>query len=166
MTWTGRSRTDTEATKRRLPLIVLGLGTGSTRVRDTRGDGHASRRRAETGRASHAVLGIQPADVTPEIARELGVKEARGVLVYAIEPGGPAASAGIQPGDVITAVAGNRVDNVEAFLGELRHHRPGDSVAVQLLPRRAEPPGDRQAQRPSMNGIEPVPPIADARTRV
>jgi serine protease DegQ len=87
----------------------------------------------KTGRASHAFLGIQPADVTPEIARELGVKEARGVLVYAIEPGGPAASVGIQPGDVITAIAGRRVDNVEAFLGELRHHRPGDSVAVQLL---------------------------------
>lgn len=87
----------------------------------------------KTGRASHAFLGIQPADVTPEIARELGVKDARGVLVYAIEQGGPAASAGVQPGDVITAIAGTRVDSVEAFLGELRQHRPGDSVEVRVL---------------------------------
>jgi S1-C subfamily serine protease len=87
----------------------------------------------KSGRASHAFLGIQPADVTPEIARELGVKDARGVLVYAIQRGGPAASAGIRPGDVITAIAGTRVDGVEAFLGELRQHRPGDSVEVQVL---------------------------------
>ena len=56
------------------------------------------------GRATHSYLGIQPDQVTREVAAELGLDEASGVVVLAAIDGGPAAKAGLRPGDVIVAI--------------------------------------------------------------
>jgi serine protease DegQ len=87
----------------------------------------------KTGHASHAFLGIQPGDLTPEIASELGVSATSGVVVLSVVSGGPAAKAGIQPGDVITAVNGKPVASVEDFLAILRNQSPGQAVTVTYL---------------------------------
>jgi serine protease DegQ len=86
----------------------------------------------EHGRARHAYLGLQPAELTPDIARELHVSGG-GVLVYALAPGGPAAKAGIRPGDVLTAIGGQKITSVEALFAELRRHDPGDGVRISYL---------------------------------
>jgi serine protease DegQ len=85
------------------------------------------------GRARHAFLGIQPGELTPEIAQQLGVRQSSGVVVLEAVAGGPAEKAGIRPGDVITALDGRQVATVEEFLAALRPHRPGDSVTVTFL---------------------------------
>jgi len=54
--------------------------------------------------SSHKTLGIVVQNLTPEIARELGVKRDAGIVVTQVEPGSPAANAGIQTGDVIQQV--------------------------------------------------------------
>src|SRR4051794_25850468 len=59
-----------------------------------------------TGTARHAYIGIQPATLTPEIARLLGTDATSGVVVMQVETPSPAAEAGIQPGDIITAFNG------------------------------------------------------------
>jgi serine protease DegQ len=87
----------------------------------------------KTGHASHAFLGIQPGDLTPEIASELGVSATGGVVVLSLVGGGPAAKAGMQPGDVITAVDGHPVSDVEDFLAVLRDDHPGQTVTVSFL---------------------------------
>lgn len=87
----------------------------------------------KTGHVEHAFIGIQPAPLTPELAQKLGVGEAAGVLVYAVTPGGPAARAGIAPGDLLVAVAGRPLAAVEDLLGELRHQRPGRTVTLELI---------------------------------
>ena len=87
----------------------------------------------KTGQASHAFIGIQPGDLTPEIASELGVSATSGVVVLSVVANGPAAKAGIQPGDVITAVDGHAVSDVEDFLATLRTDHPGQTVTVSFL---------------------------------
>ena len=56
-----------------------------------------------TGRARHAFTGIRPAPITREIAEQLKLPSTDGVIVAAVVPGGPAAQAGVQPGDLILA---------------------------------------------------------------
>jgi S1-C subfamily serine protease len=86
----------------------------------------------EHGRVRHAYLGLQPAALTSEVARELHVTDG-GVLVYAVAPDGPAAKAGIRPGDVLTAVGTQKVTNVEELFAALRQHGPGKAVAISYL---------------------------------
>ena len=83
----------------------------------------------EHGRARHAYLGLQPGVLTPQIAGRLGVAE-NGVVVYAVTPDGPAGSADVRPGDVLTAVAGQKVGTVEELFAALAHHQPGDTVTI------------------------------------
>jgi len=86
-----------------------------------------------SGRAQHAFVGIQPGELTPEIAQQLGVSQSQGVVVLDVVTGGPADKAGMRPGDVITALDGKPVATVEDFLAALRPHRPGDTVTVTFL---------------------------------
>ncbi|HZD01570.1 MAG TPA: trypsin-like peptidase domain-containing protein [Actinomycetes bacterium] len=85
------------------------------------------------GRARHAFIGIQPGELTPEIARQLGLRATSGVLVLDVVRGGPADKAGIRPGDVLTALDGEQVATVEDFLAALRPHHPDDTVTVTYL---------------------------------
>ena len=70
-------------------------------------------------------LGLSVQDVTPEVARELGLARPRGVVVRGVRDDGPAASAGIRPGDVIVAIDRHPVGNVEEMKRALERHRAG-----------------------------------------
>jgi serine protease DegQ len=85
----------------------------------------------QNGRVRHAYLGLQPAALTPEIARERQVTG--GVLVVALAPDGPAANAGIRPGDVLTAVGTQKITSVEELFAALRQHDPGERVAISYV---------------------------------
>ena len=87
----------------------------------------------EDGTAEHAYIGVRPATLTPQLAQELDVEADHGVVILAVEEGGPAAQAGIEPGDVVTAVDGGRVETVEDLLAALREHRPGDQVTLTVV---------------------------------
>ena len=54
--------------------------------------------------ASHGHLGISVEPLTPELAKQLGLRNGQGVVVADVDPTGPAAEAGVQPGDVILEV--------------------------------------------------------------
>ena len=49
-----------------------------------------------------------------------------------VNPGGPGAKAGIEGGDVITAVDGARVHSGEELIVKIRAHRPGDRLALTV----------------------------------
>jgi S1-C subfamily serine protease len=87
----------------------------------------------DDGKVTHPYLGVVVGRLTPQIAQALGTGTERGVLVRDVAAGDPAAKAGIRPGDVITALAGEQVPTVEAFLGALRGVEPGQNVALSLL---------------------------------
>jgi S1-C subfamily serine protease len=63
---------------------------------------------------------------------ELGSLQGGGALIVGVTKGGPAAKAGLKPGDVILSVDGRPVQSVDDVSVALAQHRPGDRVAVKV----------------------------------
>jgi len=78
-----------------------------------------------TGQAVHASLGVNARTVTD------GARD--GALVVNVEPGSPAAAAGIQEQDVVIAVDGEAVGSSEELAVAVDAHAPGDSVTVEVV---------------------------------
>jgi serine protease Do len=85
------------------------------------------------GVATHPFLGVSLGRVTPQIRDRLGVAADQGALVLAVTPDGPAASAGLSPGDVVTSFGDRDVAGVEDLLAALRGAEPGDEVPVGVV---------------------------------
>jgi len=87
------------------------------------------------GRVRRAILGVSISDMRPEDAQAAGLKEIRGALVGGGTPGqaSPAEQAGIEPGDVIIAIDGTPVDRVAQLQRIIRLHKPGETVAVDVM---------------------------------
>ncbi len=60
-------------------------------------------------------LGLNVQELTPELAKSLGIKETEGVLVAGVEPGSPAFEAGLRQGDVIAEVNRQPVTNLAEY---------------------------------------------------
>jgi serine protease DegQ len=86
-----------------------------------------------TGHARHAYLGIQPGDITAQVAQQFHLNTQSGALVLAVGSNGPAAAAGIKAGDVITKIGSTPVQTVTDLLAALRSHQPNSKVAVTVL---------------------------------
>ncbi|MBW0129577.1 S1C family serine protease [Pseudonocardia oceani] len=85
------------------------------------------------GVAVHPYLGVRLAPLTPELREGLGVAAEGGALVTAVAQGGPAATAGVEPGDVIVELAGTAITSIEDVLGTLRDTEPGREVGVSVV---------------------------------
>ena len=72
-------------------------------------------------------LGVQVQPVTAGIAESLGLKNAAGALVDEAQPDTPAAKAGIQAGDVITAVNGTAIKDSRSLAREISAMAPGST---------------------------------------
>jgi serine protease DegQ len=107
--------------------VSLGFAIPATTVVDIVGQ------LLKNGRASHAYFGITPSAITPQIAGQLGLDRATGVVVLSTESGGPADKAGIRPGDVLVKMDARDLEGMEDFLDELRRHKAGDQVQVTLV---------------------------------
>ena len=81
---------------------------------------------------SHKSLGITVQNLTPEIAKGLGLKKDTGVVVTRVEPGSPAADAGIQAGDVVQEVNRKAVKNVEDFVQKVDKAKGQDNVLLLI----------------------------------
>ncbi|MGH7996488.1 MAG: trypsin-like peptidase domain-containing protein [Opitutaceae bacterium] len=78
-------------------------------------------------------LGVSVYPVTPEVARSLGLRRAAGGLVAQVIPGSAAGKAGVRAGDVITAIAGHRIESNTDLRNAIGFLRVGDEVAIDLL---------------------------------
>jgi S1-C subfamily serine protease len=84
----------------------------------------------KSGVATHPVLGIIPTDISPEIATRFGLPTQSGALVIEVAPGGPAAKAGLQPGDIITEFDAQKIASVTDLLAAVRKKEPGEQADV------------------------------------
>jgi S1-C subfamily serine protease len=89
------------------------------------------------GRVRRAALGLsgQKEALPRRIARAHGLAQESGVLVAALQPGGAAARARIEPGDLILALDGQPITGVDALLRWLTGERVGEAVEALLLRR-------------------------------
>jgi serine protease Do len=108
----------------------------------------------DKGFVTRGWMGVQIQPVTPEIADSLGMKKAEGALVAEPQAGSPAAKAGIEAGDVITALNGTAVKDSRDLARRISVMAPGSSVKFDVLHKGAtksitlalgEMPRDRQA---------------------
>jgi serine protease Do len=108
----------------------------------------------DKGYITRGWLGVQVQPVTADIADSLGMKQARGAMVDNPQDGSPAAKAGIEAGDVITAVNGTAVKDSRDLARNISMMAPGSSVKLDILHKGeaktltvalGEMPNDRQA---------------------
>jgi serine protease Do len=87
----------------------------------------------DKGSVSRGWIGVQIQPVTPDIADSLGLKKAEGALVAEPQANGPAANAGIESGDIITAVNGDTVKDARELARTIGGLAPGASVKLNVL---------------------------------
>jgi membrane-associated protease RseP (regulator of RpoE activity) len=78
-------------------------------------------------------LGVRVMSLTPELRKHFGAPEDRGVLVAHVEAGTPAATAGIEVGDVIVGVHGKKIDAAPDVLSALADVGQGDHAKIELV---------------------------------
>ena len=87
------------------------------------------------GQVTRGWIGVEPSDLSPELAETFGVKTDNGVIITGVMQNAPAAQAGIRPGDVIVRVAGKSIGNVAELLSAVAALKPGSATAFGLLRR-------------------------------
>jgi serine protease Do len=87
----------------------------------------------EKGSVTRGWIGVQIQPVTPDIADSMGLKKAAGALVAEPQPNSPAVKAGIESGDVITAVNGKTIRDARELARLIGTMSPGTSVTLDLI---------------------------------
>lgn len=77
-------------------------------------------------------LGVRLIGITDELRAHFGAPKEAGVLVGGVDPDSPAARAGIEVGDVITSVDGNRVDTASDVSRAIRRKKGGETAEVEV----------------------------------
>jgi S1-C subfamily serine protease len=86
-----------------------------------------------TGHITRPYLGINPAELSPEIAERFNLPVREGVIVRTVDPRAPAGRAGLQPGDIIVSVDGAPTPTASELLRILRDRKPGDTIRVGIV---------------------------------
>ncbi|WP_109478793.1 DegQ family serine endoprotease [Paraburkholderia sp. C35] len=86
----------------------------------------------KTGHVSRGRLGVAVQSVNQTLADSFGMKKPQGALVSSVDPGGPAAKAGLQPGDVILSVNGVDVADSSSLPSQIAGIAPGTQANVQV----------------------------------
>jgi serine protease Do len=86
----------------------------------------------EKGRVTRGRIGVQIQEMTKETADAFGLKQASGALVNSVEKDGPAAKAGVQPGDIILKVEGRDVHSSNDLPRIITAIRPGTKVTLNI----------------------------------
>jgi serine protease Do len=86
----------------------------------------------ETGKVTRGRIGVQLQELTVDLASTFGLKEAKGALVAAVQRGGPADRAGVQPGDVLLSLNGQAVENSADLARLVAGTRPGETVNMEI----------------------------------
>ena len=86
----------------------------------------------KTGHVSRGRLGVAVQGMNQTLANSFGLSKPNGALVSSVDAGGPAAKAGLQPGDVITAVNGSPVADSTDLPSQVASLAPGSSATVTV----------------------------------
>jgi Do/DeqQ family serine protease len=87
----------------------------------------------DKGKVRRGQLGVYVQTLTDDLAQSLGLKEARGLLVSAVQKGGAAERAGVKQGDVITAINGTGVSEPNELRNLVAGTQPGSDVTLTVV---------------------------------
>ncbi|MDP3617632.1 MAG: trypsin-like peptidase domain-containing protein [Rhodoferax sp.] len=103
------------------------------------------------GQVTRGWIGVEPNELSPELAETFGVKAQAGVIVTGVMQNGPAAQSGILPGDIIVRIADKPVSNVSELLTGVAALKPGIASRFSLLRR------DQKIELDVIPGVRPKP---------
>jgi serine protease Do len=87
----------------------------------------------KNGKVTHGFMGIIPQELTPEMAKEFNMTDGHGVLIAQVSPDSPASKAGLKVGDVISAINGNAVEDVNNFRLTIAGFASGTTVHLKIV---------------------------------
>ena len=87
----------------------------------------------QNGRVVRGWIGVESTALTPELAENLGAASAQGVIITGVLNGGPAARAGMRPGDVVTLINGRPIRTVAELRAGITALRPGTAATFTAL---------------------------------
>ncbi len=92
----------------------------------------------QTGKIVRAYMGVRYVTLNPDSAVEMGLSVKEGALVSggsqsAVLPDSPAAKAGLQNGDIIVSLNGQKLDATQSLASRLAQFKPGDKVDLKIL---------------------------------
>ncbi len=90
------------------------------------------------GEVIHAWIGLTVQNVDQRLAGYLDLPSDEGIVIKGVEPGSPAANAGIKEGDVVLAIDDQSIRNVSDYEYAMREHSEGETLAVTLRRNRSE----------------------------
>jgi len=108
------------------------------------------------GRVTRGWIGVEPRDLTPEIAKTLDLPVRQGVLVTGVVQNGPASEGGLRPGDVVLQIAGTPVTSTSQLLNAVAALKPREVATIGV--QRGENRLDLKvtvAQRPPLRPVQP-----------
>jgi serine protease DegQ len=103
------------------------------------------------GQVTRGWIGVEPNDLSPELAETFGVKAQEGVIITGVLQNGPAAKAGVKPGDVIERVGDRNIKDVTQLLAVVASLKPGVAARFTI---------DRKGQKTELDvtpGLRPKP---------
>ena len=84
------------------------------------------------GQINRGWIGVEPSELSPELAETFNVKAQQGVIITGVLQNGPAALAGIRPGDVIVKIANQPVADVATLLSQVAALKPGTASRFSI----------------------------------
>jgi serine protease Do len=119
------------------------------------------------GKVTRGMIGVQITEVPDDVAKALGLPKTEGALVSSVSSGGPAAKAGVHPGDVITAFNGQKIAHMTDLPRLVGATQPGTDATIQVwrkgktLDLKAKITEMTDAEAASATGAAPSPTKAD-----
>ena len=86
----------------------------------------------QDGQVTRGWIGVEPSELSPELAETFGVKASEGVIITGVLQDGPAARSGLRPGDVIVGVGEKKIVSVPALLSTVAALRPGEKAVFEV----------------------------------
>ncbi len=90
-----------------------------------------------TGQVVRGWIGVEPQDITPELAESFGLEQKSGAIIAGVLRDGPADRAGMRPGDILIAVNGKNVKDTTDMLNLIAQLQPGKSARMTILRKNA-----------------------------
>ena len=106
------------------------------------------------GSVTRGWIGVEPRDLTPEMAESLRLPVKSGVLITGVLQDGPAGTSGMKPGDVVVKIAGKDIANTAQLFNAVAALKPGEpaKIAVQRGERAVELKVQVAQRPPSQRG--------------
>ncbi|MFP5460708.1 MAG: Do family serine endopeptidase [Gammaproteobacteria bacterium] len=86
-----------------------------------------------SGSVTRGYIGVEPQDITPELAEAFKLPRRDGAIIAGVMRGGPADRAGVKVGDILVDVEGKQVENTTAMLNVIAQLPPGSTASFRFL---------------------------------